>query len=152
MLIDAVVFDIDGVLADNSHRMHHITGPKRDWDAYYAGIPDDKPIPGIIQTLKGLRLRGEHIIFVTGRPEEHREATSAWLARHAYSRVSVHNLFMRPTGVYLPNDVMKNNIALGLKMEFNIRMVFEDDPRSIEMWKRHADVVLGVYGKVHYTG
>ena len=39
-----IVFDLDGTLADDAHRQHHITGDVRDWDAYFAACGDDAPI------------------------------------------------------------------------------------------------------------
>ena len=36
------VFDIDGTLADNEHRMHHLDG-KKEWDAFFAKQHLDEP-------------------------------------------------------------------------------------------------------------
>ena len=32
---DIIVFDVDGTIADHSERFHHISGEKKDWDAYF---------------------------------------------------------------------------------------------------------------------
>lgn len=59
-----LLFDIDGCIADWSHRLHHIEitkiegnqpidirpimdpKPYADWDAFYAAMPDDPVLPG----------------------------------------------------------------------------------------------------------
>ena len=38
------VFDIDGVLADVRHRLHHVTARPKDWDAFFGAAPDDPPL------------------------------------------------------------------------------------------------------------
>lgn len=42
-----IVFDIDGTLANASHRMPYITNPNepKNWDAFFDGVVDDEPIP-----------------------------------------------------------------------------------------------------------
>ena len=35
--MDIVVFDIDGTIADNTHRQHHLMGDRKNWDSYNAG-------------------------------------------------------------------------------------------------------------------
>ena len=35
------VIDIDGVLADVGHRLHHIQGRPKDWAAFFAAAGDD---------------------------------------------------------------------------------------------------------------
>lgn len=43
-----IVFDIDGVLADCSHRLKYIQGEDKDYDKFYSDkeIMKDKPIEG----------------------------------------------------------------------------------------------------------
>ena len=37
-----IVFDIDGVLADCSHRLHYIQGENKDYDKFYSDEDDDQ--------------------------------------------------------------------------------------------------------------
>ena len=32
------IFDIDGVLADATHREHHVTKKPKDWDAFFGEV------------------------------------------------------------------------------------------------------------------
>lgn len=38
-----IVFDIDGTLADLSHRRHHVESRPKNWDAFFEDISEDKP-------------------------------------------------------------------------------------------------------------
>lgn len=54
---DCVIVDIDGVLADAAHRQHHLDGPWRDWDSFFADMGDDDGSPRRRQQPAG-RVRG----------------------------------------------------------------------------------------------
>src|SRR5665213_2001730 len=79
-MTEAVIFDIDGTLANCSHRLHHIleTRPK-DWDAFFGAMDDDLPIRPIVQLFTELETAGNVIILCTGRPENYRQVTERWL-------------------------------------------------------------------------
>ncbi len=38
---NTVIFDIDGTLADCSHRLHHIQKDPADWDGFYEACEDE---------------------------------------------------------------------------------------------------------------
>lgn len=50
----AVIFDIDGTLADATHRLHHITRHPKNYDAFFAAVGDDsviEPVRDLAQAL-----------------------------------------------------------------------------------------------------
>lgn len=47
----AVVFDIDGTLSDASHRLHHVTGGNRNWDAFFTEMAADP----VVEPIRDLR-------------------------------------------------------------------------------------------------
>ena len=62
------IVDLDGVVADVRHRLHHLTGRRKDWDAFFAAAPDDPPHPEGLAVVQ--RLEVDHdVIYLTGRPE-----------------------------------------------------------------------------------
>ena len=67
------IFDLDGVLFDNSHRQHLLpTGDGQtteQWDAFNQACEDDKPIHHMWQMLIELWNSGHRIHFLTGRSE-----------------------------------------------------------------------------------
>ena len=65
----AVVFDIDGVLADASGRQHHLAGLRRDWDAFFAECGEDPIIPQVARLLE-LVSPERVVILLTARQQE----------------------------------------------------------------------------------
>ena len=67
------IFDLDGVLFDNSHRQHLLpTGDGQtteQWDAFNLACEDDAPIHHMWQMLNELWGSGHRIQFLTGRSE-----------------------------------------------------------------------------------
>ena len=59
--------DIDGVVADARHRLHHITVGRRDWDRFFGAAVDDPPHPEGLALVA--TLAADHdVVFLTGRP------------------------------------------------------------------------------------
>lgn len=85
-----VVFDLDGTLADDSHRLHYIEDSQGaallhpDWRFYYKALSEDTPRWPIVKLMHGIvpaymECRAE---IWTGRSEQYRERTEAWLYKH----------------------------------------------------------------------
>ena len=65
------VIDLDGVVADVRHRLVHLRGRRKDWDAFFAAIPSDEPLAEGLAVAS--RLSGDHeVVYLTGRPERTR--------------------------------------------------------------------------------
>lgn len=89
------VFDIDGVLADLSHRLHHLTKPNRedrDYEAFYSECGEDTPIDEGRALLRSLASQGWTIVLLTGRPRSVCEQTENWLSQH---HIPYQSLIMR---------------------------------------------------------
>ena len=133
--MECFIFDIDGTLADGSHRIHHIQrsdGQPRDWDSYFAAMGDDAPIVPVQRLVNALDLCYT-IVYVSGRPEEYRRQTEAWLAKH---RMPHGNLYMRPIGDRRDDDIIKIEILAQLKQEGYLPiMVFDDRNRVVKAWR-----------------
>ena len=72
----AVIFDMDGVLADTSGRQHHLAGLRRDWDAFFAECGEDPIIPEVARLLE-LLTPGLVVVLLTARPARVRVQTLA---------------------------------------------------------------------------
>lgn len=138
-----VVFDIDGVLADNRHRFKLIESPPKNWDRYYELLPRD----GLFgQTAEMLHLlsRFNTIFLCTGRPAQYRAQTVEWFKDH-FMWDDVYRLFMRAEGDRRSNPEIKEDMAKEIIEDYGpIGMVFEDDTRSVEMWRKYAPIVMEV--------
>lgn len=118
------VIDLDGVLADVRHRLHHIDGPGKDWDAFFAGIPDDPPLAEGFAIVARLLADDHEIVIVTGRPSRTREHTQAWLDRHGLPRV---RLIMRREGDRRPARQVKRSLIRRLAAGPTVAVVVDDD-------------------------
>lgn len=134
----AVIVDIDGTIADLSHRLHLIGTGKPDWEAFYSLAEEDHPMLDNIKMITDFVYAGTSgrmdILFVTGRPERIRDTTSRWIARHATSLQG--KLFMRADYDHRPDDEVKKDIHdVLLKPRHDIVRVYDDRPRVVRMWK-----------------
>ena len=118
------VIDLDGVLADVRHRLHHLETRPRDWDAFFADIPADPVLPEGVAVVE--RLAPDHeLIYLTGRPERTRAATEAWLSRHRLPR---GRLIMRSERDRRPARVTKPALLRRLAQGRQVAVVVDDDP------------------------
>ena len=135
----AYIFDIDGTLADCSHRLHHITGDTTNWDAFYAACFGDAVIKNVAEVFKALGDYEDNVlILLTGRSNRVYEETSDWIWVHF--ELSSYNgdveLFMRPDGDHRPDYVIKREIyEREIKEKYDVIGVFEDRQRCVDMWR-----------------
>jgi hypothetical protein len=132
----AIIVDIDGCIADLSHRLHFIKPPegqKKDWPAFYAAMKDDE-VNWWCRTILASMIKNEVVcIFVTGRPEEYRETTEDWLRNKAHIKNFV--LFMRQNNDYSHADDFKKRVYEdSIKNEFDVLFAIDDDPKIVDMW------------------
>ena len=136
----AYIFDIDGTIADCTHRLHYIEGEKKNWQAFYDACKDDEPIKQTIRLLWRLHESGAQIIFITGRPEKTRKATALWLKKHVFGLYTVKpeiRLYMRSDGDYRQDKDVKEEIYKNTDWGmFRIEAVFEDRKQCVDMWRR----------------
>jgi DUF1365 family protein len=122
-----IVIDIDGVLADATHREHHLEG-SRDWAAFFDAAEDDLPIEQGRRRLEAA-LAADSVTLLTGRPERLRALTEAWLAAHAFPSVPV---MMRPDRDRRPARIFKLQALSALGGPEAVRLVLDDDESVVE--------------------
>lgn len=120
--------DIDGVVADVGHRVHHLEGPSKDWDAFFAAAIDDPVHPEGVAVVAGL-VADHEVVFLTGRPERYRVDTERWLVRHG---MGSHAVVMRPNGSRRPAATLKRGLLDRLADGREVAMVVDDDPLVID--------------------
>lgn len=134
-----IVFDIDGVVADNEHRLHHIKQKPKNWKRFNQLLPDDGLIKASKTVYDALSVSPYNtIVFVTGRSEAERRDTETWLAHNGFTKHD--GLFMRPARDYRPAPEVKREILRKLETLYGQKpdMVFEDSPRVNEMWREEG--------------
>jgi hypothetical protein len=143
------VIDLDGVVADVRHRMRFLSGARRDWDAFFAGISGDDVLAEGRAVVE--RLATDHeLVYLTGRPERTRVATEDWLARHG---LPPGRLIMRADGDRRPARLVKPRLLRSLARGRQVAVVVDDDaavcaaltaagwPVLIADWMPAADVL-----------
>ena len=140
------IFDLDGTLADGSHRVHLIQNEPKRWDEYFEACDGDKPIESVIEIANILRKSGADIWIYSGRSDLVRDKTHAWLAEYMAREIALdlvvfpHTLKMRPYADHRPDDELKELWLNEMASEDRKRLVavFDDRDRVVAMWRRHG--------------
>jgi hypothetical protein len=123
------VVDIDGVVADVRHRLHHIEGRPRQWDRFFAAAADDPPLPEGVELVRALAADHD-VLWLTGRPERNRRLTTAWLAAQG---LPTEPLLMRPDRDFRPARLTKRDELRRLRADRRIAVVVDDDPDVVDL-------------------
>jgi hypothetical protein len=121
------VFDVDGVVADVRHRLHHIARRPKDWRRFFAGAARD---PALDEGVALARHYAEdhRLVWLTGRPEHLRPITERWLRAHD---LPVETLLMRPGSDRRPALMFKSEQLRRLGGSGRIAVVVDDDPAVV---------------------
>lgn len=139
MLPDAVIFDIDGTLAQMCGR-----GPF-DW----AEVWRDKPRKSTFKMLDGYAVNGDEIIFLSGRDGVCHEDTEKWLNKNLYEFVGVadvkaeygKNLFMRTQGDFRRDSIIKKELFWKhVAPYYDVHTVVDDRPSMYRMWMNELGI------------
>lgn len=140
-----IVFDIDGTLADATHRLHHIQKEPKDWETFYSLAPQDRPIWPVIDTMIALTDR-HYIELWTGRRESLRAETERWLRSHIGEHYRTYPLRMRTEGDRREDYDVKREF---IEKYGRPVLVFEDRTQVVQMYRslgiRVAQVADGHY-------
>ena len=118
------VIDIDGVLADVEHRLHHLRGRPKNWAGFFAAMGDDPPYAEGFALAH--ELATEHTIgYLSGRPERTRAVTQAWLATHG---APPGRLMLRPDDDRRPARLFKIGVLKRLAAQRTVALLVDDDP------------------------
>lgn len=139
------IVDLDGTIADLTHRLHHIQGEKKDWDAFYKGCKNDTPIWDVIKVVPYASL-----LFITGRSTICEKETEAWLAEFVPHLLGNSKLLMRKEGDHRPDTQVKAELLDNYMDKHNldpslmIEGIFEDRSSVVNMWRGRGFTVFQV--------
>ncbi len=136
----AVLVDIDGTVADMGKGQPGRRGPF-DWDRVHEDDPHE-PILELVRLLATFYF----VFFVSGRDEECRDATMAWLIAHrALEEGFEHRLYMRPHKDNRPDELVKREIyEKKIAPHFDVAWVLDDRNKVVAMWRSLGLTVLQV--------
>ncbi|MGW7055451.1 phosphatase domain-containing protein [Streptomyces sp. NPDC054887] len=121
----AVMCDIDGTLA--------LTGDRGPYD--FTRCEVDLLNVSVRQALHSFRRAdNDVIVLLSGRSEEFRTQTEAWLRRH---EVPYDELWMRPAGDGRRDDVVKAELFdRHVRHRYAVRVSLDDRDRVVALWRR----------------
>ena len=139
---EIVIFDLDGVISDASHRQHFLEKEDKDWSGFFAACPNDPPIPSGVE-LTNLLSNIKSIIILTARPVSVQAQTINWLKKYS---IAWKALIMKSVEDPNLSSEMKL-LALEEIRGANLKpiLIFDDDPRNIAMFKEQEIPTMSIY-------
>lgn len=123
-MIKAFIVDIDGTLA--------LRGDRSPYDERSVAL--DAPNAPIIDIVQRLISTGLQPVFVSGRTESARHATTAWLHRNLHTPIEA--LFLRETGDNRPDAELKSKIyAENVVGVYDVQFVLDDRSQTVTYWR-----------------
>ena len=136
------IFDIDGTIADTSHRQHYMREKRKNWKAFYDEMVNDPPVVPTVRILESLKQAGYKIVLVSGRPNNYRLTTEQWLKANY---IQYDALYMREEFDYRADNTVKQEIYNNfIEPNYNVIGVFEDRKRVKRMWVENNIFVFDV--------
>lgn len=121
---NAVVFDLDGVLACNKHRLDHLR--KFDYEKYNKLCLEDPVLENNVKLLKYFHENRFLISILTGRPRSLSQPSLEWLKKN---KIPFDYFSPRPDLQGMSGFKMKSLIRM--RGHMNISFFFDDDPENI---------------------
>ena len=122
---NCIVVDLDGTLCDVSRRRQYVASKPRNWNAWNAGIINDRPILQVLEVLNALKDRFP-IFFVSGRSDDYRDVTLKWFEKYGIMEHDYNGLLMRKYEDHRDDAIVKGELADQIEKDYNIFAVFDD--------------------------
>ena len=130
----AVIFDIDGTLADSRHRLQYIEQQPKQWDKFFSESLKDRYIPDVYIEYKKHKKAGNKIMILTGRPEVQRTITEEWLYK---KDIRYDELYMCPNKLTnTPQHEVKEALILSLILQYKIYAAYDDNKYMQDIYKK----------------
>ncbi len=129
-----VVFDLDGTLALNEHRLHYIRNTPKDYDTFYAACAADLPCAPVIGTLRAHLAIGDRVEIWSGRSDQVRRETAAWLELFGVGAGCLTR--MRPAGDHQPDTSLKRAWIRDARKNGGIPdLAYDDRDGVVALWR-----------------
>lgn len=132
-----IIFDLDGTIADISHRTHFVRGGNKDWESFFAGCLDDRPNLPVIAAFNAHLAAGHDVEIWSARSDIVQVQTLDWLKYDAGIDPS-HLTRMRSAGDNTPDVVLKRYWLNQLHESERPDTVYDDRQRVVDMWREEG--------------
>jgi phosphoglycolate phosphatase-like HAD superfamily hydrolase len=132
--VPAIIFDLDGTLADVRPFRHHVTGPNRDFHSFHTESVDAQPVPVARALWDTYGALGWDRLVVTARTDRYRHHSVWWLLLNGYEDHA--GFWMRRHGDQRPDTAVKVDILAAVRAAgFDPQIAVDDNPAVLGVWK-----------------
>jgi len=131
----AVIFDMDGTLADVSSIRHHLIpddNKKKDFDTFHSESVNVPAHSHVVNATQVAKLLGHDVLVVTARRHMWRNHTAFWLAMNG---VPSDMLMMRANEDYRKDYLVKKDMLDTIRQAYDVIHAWDDNPAIIQLWK-----------------
>lgn len=146
---DTVVVDLDGTLADITHRLHYVQNSPPDWKAFFRECTKDTPNDWCVKLIQSLLLSGTNVIVVSARSKEVEAESIAWVRNAVLGKAGTEPLYVgtldiqlvREAGDSTPDQILKKKWLDNFGKD-RILMAVDDRQRVVQMWRDNGVTCL----------
>lgn len=133
----AVIFDMDGTLADVSSIRHHLipVDHKKDFYSFHAESVNVPPHPHVVNAAQVAHILGHSVLVVTARKHMWRHHTAWWLAIHG---VPSDMLMMRGNEDNRKDYYVKKDMLKTIRQAYSVIHAWDDNPNIVRLWKEEG--------------
>ncbi|MGA5654705.1 HAD family acid phosphatase [Rahnella contaminans] len=133
----AIIFDLDGTLANIDKRREYLNNNPKDWNGFFTGIADDLPNSPVVMLYKLLESQNEYtMIIVSGRPDKYKVESIDWLEKHG---IHYKFLYMRKSGDRRPDYLIKEEVLDEIILKgFEVFLSVDDRNSVVQMWRKRG--------------
>lgn len=128
-----VLFDLDGTLADITHRVHHVRGGRKDFNQFFNECVNDTLNEEVARAMEAHLSVGHRVEIWSGRSDIVRQQTEDWLFDNGIEPSLLTH--MRADGDFTPDHVLKRSWLYLLHESERPDVVYDDRQRVVEMWR-----------------
>ena len=137
------IFDLDGTLANVSHRVCYVNSKKhkdRNYKKFFEACVDDTPNQWVVDLLEIVRHHGD-VLILSGRSDLVETETREWLSKY---KVLYDYLVMRKEGDYTPDYKLKKEMLEGFlrDKDYEVQFIVDDRQSVVDMWRKEGYNVL----------
>lgn len=134
--VKLLLCDIDGTVADLSHRRHFVANQPKNWKAFNATLHLDKPINDIIDIVNKVFWAGGKVVMCSGREEVYKAITKDWLWHNG---VLFHDIYMRAEKDFRDDGQVKRELLYQIRKDYGEPdLVLDDRDRVVKMWREEG--------------
>ena len=129
----AVIFDLDGTLADTTDpKGHH----KKNHEGFRAHAREADANEDIVEKVRKAKEKGNDVIVLTARSAHYKKDTTHWLNAHG---VPYDALLMRPVGDDRKDKVVKEALLKeDVLPNFKVKKAYDDKSKNVKMFRKEG--------------